>query len=322
MPRFERDQNEPIDSPVDPTRDAPTTIQPSSEADESAAHIAELVRRTTERKGKPGPSYVARPDVTVAQPSPMPTRQIATADAPQVAPQIAPQIAPKIARQDEETPRPAMWHPSRTAMWHPSRRAMWHPSRPMVWPPSRRLMATAGVLAVLLISGGVALSHSRSSEARTPLASAVEKVAPAGYLVKVTDVITDCAGHSRGKTQASFKAENCLKATRSLATGEVGGRPVLFVVSRIEMATGEAAASIKQILDGNGTGNLNDLLRDGKTYQGAPVKMPISGYASLQAGTVLTVAEAGFIDDGRSSNTDPALRSAAAEVAAMAPAQG
>src|SRR5665647_1081760 len=314
MPRFERDQDQPIDPPVDPARDAPTTIQPSSEADESAAHIAELVRRTTERKGKPGPSSVARPNVTMAQAPPTPTHQITTPDATQIAPQIAPRIAPRIVRQGQEAPRPAMWHPSRTAMWHPS--------RPMTWPPSRRLMATAGVLVVLLIGGGVALSHSRSSDGGTPLASAVKTVAPAGYLVKVTDVITDCAGHSRGKTQVSFKAENCLRATRSLATGEVGGRPVLFVVSRIEMATGEAAASIKQVLDGNGTGNLNDLLRDGKTYQGAPLKMPISGYASLQAGTVLTVAEAGFIDDGRSSNTDPALRSAAAQVAAMAPAQG
>lgn len=309
MSRFERDQNEPIDSPVEPARDAPTTIQPSSEADESAAHIAELVRRTTEANGKPGPSFVARPDVTMAQAAPTPTRQITTPDGPP----ISTPDAPPIARPDEVTSRPVMWHPS----WP----AMLHPSRLMMRATPRRLMATAGVLVVLLIAGGLALSQSRSSVAGTPLAPTVEKVAPAGYLVKVTDVITDCAGHSRGKAQASFKAENCLKATRTLATGEVNGRPVLFVVSRIEMATGEAAASVKQVLDGSGTGNLNDLLRDGKTYQGAPAKMPISGYASLQAGTVLTVAEAGFIDEGRSSNTDPALRSAAAEVAAMLPAQ-
>jgi len=160
----------------------------------------------------------------------------------------------------------------------------------------------------------VALSHPSGSTA-TPPAPTAQAVAPAGYVVKVTDAITDCAGHSRGKAQVSFKAENCVKATRLLATGEVGGRPVLFVVSRIEMATGKAAASVKQVLDGSGTGNLNDLLRDGKTYPGAPAKMPSSGYASLQTGTVVTVAEAGFVDDGRSSNTDPALRAAAAEVA-------
>ena len=317
MSRFERDQNQPNDSSVDPAREAPGPIAPNSEADESAAHIAELVRRTTEAKGKPAPSYVARPDVTMAQAPPTPTRQIPR---PDVAPIAAPDASP-ISPPDDVTPRPAMRAPSRLMTWLPSRVMAWSPSRLTTWPPSRKTLAVTGVLVVLLIGGGVALSHPSGSTA-TPPASAVQAVAPAGYVVKVTDAITDCAGHSRGKTQVSFKAENCLKATRLLATGEVGGRPVLFVVSRIQMATGAAAASVKQVLDGNGTGNLNDLLRDGMTYPGAPAKMPISGYASLQTGTVVTVAEAGFVDDGRSSNTDPALRSAAAEVATRVSTQG
>gem|GEM_PF-543239 len=322
MSRFEQDQNQPSDSSVDPAREAPAPMAPSSEADESAAHIAELVRRTTEAKGKPAPSHVARPDVTMAQAPPTPTRQIprpavTSTAAPAVSPIAAPAVAP--IPLDDVTPRPALRAPSRLATWLPSRVMAWSPSRLTTWPPSRKTLAVTGVLVVLLIGGGAALSHP-SGSAATPPASAVQAVAPAGYVVKVTDAITDCAGHSRGKTQVSFKAENCLKATRLLATGEVGGRPVLFVVSRIQMATGEAAASVKQVLDGNGTGNLNDLLRDGMTYPGAPAKMPISGYASLQTGTVVTVAEAGFVD-GRSSNTDPALRAAAAAVATKVSAQ-
>src|SRR5665811_226063 len=126
MPRFERDQDQPIDSPVDPARDAPTTIQPSSEADESAAHIAELVRRTTERKGKPGPSSVARPDVTMAQAPPTPTRQIPRPDAsPIAAPDVTPiaaQDASPISPLDDVTPRPAMRAPSRLTTWPPSRK--------------------------------------------------------------------------------------------------------------------------------------------------------------------------------------------------------
>lgn len=302
MSRSEQDQDPASDSPVDPAHEAPAPIAPTSEADESAAHIAELVRRTTEAKGKPSPSYVARPDVTTAQAPPTPTRQIprpavAPIAAPAVAPIAAPD-APPISPVDDVTPPPAPRAPSRLT----------------TWPPSPKTLAIAAVLVVLLIGGGVALSHPSGSAPKPP-ASAVQAVAPAGYVVKVTDAITDCAGHSRGKAQVSFKAEDCVKATRLLATGEVGGRPVLFVVSRIQMATGEAAASIKQVLDGSGTGNLNDLLRDGMTYPGAPAKMPTSGYASLQTGTVVTVAEAGFIDNGRSSNTDPALRAAAAAVA-------
>lgn len=310
MSRFERDQNRPSDSPVDPAREAPGPVAPSSEADESAARIAELVRRTTEAKGKPAPSYVARPDVTMAQAPPTPTRQIPQ---PAATPIAAPAVTP-ISPPDDVTPDQAMRAPSGLMTWLPSRAMVWPPSRLTTWPPSRTTLAIAGVLVVLLIGGGVALSHP-SDSAATPPASAAQAVAPAGYVVKVTDSITDCAGHSRGKTQVSFKAENCLKATRLLATGEVGGRPVLFVVSRIQMATGQAAASVKRVLDGNGTGNLNDLLREGKTYPGAPATMPNSGYASLQTGAVVTVAEAGFVDGGRSSNTDPALRAAATAVA-------
>jgi len=191
-----------------------------------------------------------------------------------------------------------------------------------MWPPSRRNLVIAGGLVLLLIGGFAAVVNSVGSKSAPPTASILKTAAPTGYAVKVTDVITDCADHSRGKAKASFKAENCLRATRLLATGEVGGRPVLYVVSRIEMATSDAAASVKQVLDGNGTGNLDDLLREGKTYPGAPFEMPISGYASVQNGTMVTVAEAGFVDDGRSSSDDPALRSSAAQVAAMAPAKG
>jgi len=196
------------------------------------------------------------------------------------------------------------------------------PARPSMRQPSRRILLAAGAV-VVLIGGGWALSNTFDPVAVPPPSSTLKTktIAPAGYAMKVTDVITDCAGHARGRTQDSFKTENCVKATRLLATGQVRGRPVVFVASRIQMASAEAAASAKQILDGSGTGNLNDLLREGKTFEGAPAKMPASGYASVQSGPVVTVAEAGFVDGGRSSNTDPALRAAAAQVAATLSAQ-
>jgi hypothetical protein len=178
-----------------------------------------------------------------------------------------------------------------------------------------------GATAALLIVSGVALSQLLGSDAKPPPSAAVASAAPAGYAVKVTDVITDCASHARGRTKASFGTQPCVKATRSLGTGKVSGRPTLFVVSRIEMASAEAAATVKQVLDGSGTGNLNDLLREGKRFPGAPEKMPSSGYASVQTGKVVTVAEAGFVDGGRTSSTDAALRAAAAQVASLVSAK-
>jgi len=195
------------------------------------------------------------------------------------------------------------------------------PVRPTMHRPSLRLMVAMGAVVGLLIVGVFAFVRPGSSAVTPPsVASAI--AAPAGYAVKVTDVITDCASHSHGQTENSFESQNCVKATRFLATGRVSGRPVLFVMSRIRMASSEAAASIKLVLDANGTGNLNNLLSEGRTFPGAPTAMPSSGYASVRTGTVISVAEAGFIDEGSSSNTNPALQAAAAEVAALISAQG
>jgi hypothetical protein len=191
----------------------------------------------------------------------------------------------------------------------------------MMRQPSRRTLVAAGAVAAVFIGGAVALSHPADSEAG-PTPSTPARSAPTGYAVKVTDVITDCASHARGRAKISFETQKCVKATRALATGRVRGRPALFVTSRVQMASAEAAASVKQVLDGNGTGNLNDLLREGRSFPGAPETMPASGYASVQTARVVTVAEAGFVDGGRSSSTEAALRAAAAQVAALVSTQG
>jgi hypothetical protein len=285
MPLFERDTRRHMDPPDEANREAAhqgsASSGSNSAAEDSAAHIAEMVRRTVERNARPGPSSVPAPGVTALQ-QPMPHHR---------PPPAQPGAQP-------ETP-----------LVRAARRR----------PPLRHVAAGATV-AALLIAGGFAATRPNSSAAKATFPSTA--AAPARYAVKVTDVITDCAGHSHGKMKSSFEAHNCVKATRSLATGQVRGRPALFVVSRNQMASVEAAASVKQVLDATGTGNLNDLLREGKTFPGAPGTMPRSGYASIQAGAVILVAETGFVDGGPSFNTSPALRAAAAQVAALVIGQG
>lgn len=301
MPRFERVHVEHKDSPGDPQRDPAhhasgdparhlsSSFGSNADADAAAAHIAELVRRTAEREAAPSPSCVARPGVTAA---------------PQQPAILAPATAQPVAR------------PPATAVAQPAG----PPARPVLRPPSGKILI-AGAAVAVLIGIGVTLSQSFDPVAAAPPASTLKTSAPAGYAVKVSDVITDCANHARGRTKASFEAQNCLSATRSVATGQVSGRPALFVVSRIRMPSSEAAASVKQVLDGSETGNLNDLLREGKTFPGAPGRMPASGYVSVQTEVTVTVAEAGFVDGSRSSSTNAALRAAAAKVAAMVSAE-
>jgi hypothetical protein len=281
MPLFPRDSRKRLDSLEDPPGDAIMTSGSTSDAEDSAAHIAELVRRTAERLSAPSPSAVSR--TTTPHPRP------ATPAEPGEPPAFS---QPVPAR----TPQPVA------------------PPSPARHLPSRRTLVVAGAVIAVLTAGALGLSNPFGPDAAPP--ATAQRNAPAGYAVKVTDVVTDCASHSHGRTRSSFETQNCVKARRSLATGQVSGRPTLFVASRIEMTTVEAAASVKQVLDSTGTGNLNDLLREGRTFPGAPKAMPVSGYASVQSGTVILVAEAGFID-GPSSNANPALRAAAAQVATL-----
>lgn len=279
MSPFERDNRKQAGSRGEAPYDPSAAPGSNSDAEESAAHIAELVRRTTERQTGPGAPVAARPEATLAQP-PMPP-------------------PPPV----HDAPPPA--GPSPVA------------ARRRPWP---RTLVALGAATALLLVGVFALTRPDGSPAATPAVPVRSSSVPALYTVQVTDTITDCVAHSHGKTKSSFKKRNCVKATRFLASGQVSGRPAVFVLSRIQMASAEAAASVKQVLDATGTGNLNDLIREGETFEGAPGTMPRSGYASVQTGKLVVVAEAGFIH-GPSTSANPALRAAASRAAAQVTAQ-
>jgi hypothetical protein len=291
MSPFERDTPEHTDPADGAPREVAAPSGSTSDAEDAAAVIANLVRRSAQSHARADPLSVAGPD--------------ATAVLPQIPAEPLTQRFSEPLAQPSPEPIPGLGAPSGA---QPIRRTMPRPS-------ARTLIAGTAVVA-LLIAGGFALLGPGSSPGK-PTPTSQGGSAPAVYAVKVTDVITDCANHSHGRTQTLFESQNCVKATRFLASGQVRGRPVLYVVSQIQMPSPDAAASVKQVLDSNGTGNLNDLLLEGKTFPGAPSKMPDSGYASIQTGAVVLVAEAGFDDGGPSSDSNPALRAAAAQVAAM-----
>ena len=284
MSPFERDTPEHTDPAGAGSREPATTSGSTSDAEDAASVIAKLVARSAGGRGRPGPSSVVSSNATVVQPA-LPSGSV--------------------TQRFEQPVQPGGPQPD-PYKYRPVRRR----------PPLKILVAGVGV-AVLLIAVVFALSRPASTQAKALPPVAQENVAPAVYAVKVSDVIADCASHAHGRAKSSFETQNCVKATRFLASGHVNGRPVLYVVSQIQMRSSDAAASIKEVLDSNGTGNLNDLLLEGNTFPGAPAKMPDSGYASVQTGALVVLAEAGFDDGGPSSNTNPALRAAAAQVAAL-----
>jgi hypothetical protein len=278
---------------VSPNRPETTPgVSPESDADEAAARIAELVRRSTqgERSAGRGPtSTEIPPHGGTTSPT-----------------QALPGVAPREGRSSPlEAAPPTVADPVDRGPDRPSGRR--HPLA------DGRVLVGVGAVVALLVAG---LALAAPDE--PPVAKPTQTVSPAvpgGYAVKVHDTLSDCRRHSRGQVQRAFADTPCDSVQRLLATGTVRGRPVLYVVSRITMPEAADAAKVKVVIDGHGTGNVNDLLREGDTFPGAPHRMPSSGYASLQDGAVLVVAEAGFIDGGASSSTDPALRAAAAAVA-------
>ena len=120
--------------------DASERLGSNADADDSAAHIAELVRRTTERQAAPGPSSVVGPDDTVAQQPPMPAPSVAqTPSQPVAQPLGAASPQPRMAHRAPQAPPAIDPVPMRT--------------------PSRRVLVAAGAVVAVLIAGGVALSH-------------------------------------------------------------------------------------------------------------------------------------------------------------------
>ncbi len=290
------------------TPERPAIVPPGLPPEpDAAARISELVRRAQEQQHLPAPTLHDGPRT-----EPVPTvEERWTTELPPVVGSEAPADAPA----QTVTPEPLPVAPAPVAP-APAKA----PRRP---PGTRRALLAAGaavvlllaaVVAALVVHGSSAGSGDNARGASSATSGALTGI-PGGYTVRAHDTVTDCAAHSRGAVREALRKTPCTNARRWLATGTVSGRPVLYVVSQTTMPSPQAAAAVKQELDGSGTGNIDDLLREGNTYAGAPARMPSSGYASVQSGNVVTVAEAGYTDGGASSSSSAALRAAAAEVA-------
>jgi hypothetical protein len=152
----------------------------------------------------------------------------------------------------------------------------------------------------------------------SPSAIAVAPLAvPAGYTAKAADTQADCAAHSYGQVATFLATTRCVRVQRQLLTSTVDARPVVFAVREVTMSSAADAASLKTLVDGTGTGNVDDLLRDGATYPGGPTALPSANdYASSISGAKVRIVEAGFTD-GAQPGDSTALQSAAAALAAV-----
>ena len=186
-------------------------------------------------------------------------------------------------------------------------------------PPAGAAAATASAASTATASAPTSpapTSPAPTSPAPTRAASSSPSGAvPAGWARQAEDDQANCTAHSYGQVQVFFARTPCSSVHRGLLTTEQDGRSIVVATSTVTFSSPDQATSYLRLVTSDGTGNVNDLLREGVRYPGSPSKLPATAFASRQDGTRVLVAEAGFTD-GRSDSRDPALQAAARKAVA------
>jgi hypothetical protein len=131
--------------------------------------------------------------------------------------------------------------------------------------------------------------------------------------VWVQDDTVNCEDHAYGaQVIAYLKANLCRGMTRLLAATTVGGRPVGIAQTLISFsgdapAVYQTAGNFATLVSQNGTGNVNDLLREGKRFpnSGSQVGDPDAFNADGQDAGV-GIDDVWYLDGSTPAN-DPAL---------------
>ncbi|TFV64979.1 hypothetical protein E4P40_26835 [Blastococcus sp. CT_GayMR20] len=181
-------------------------------------------------------------------------------------------------------------------------------------PGSGRKIALMAVLAVLVVialgvagwmvlggdgdGGSDAEASSSAPTAAGPQAGDVQEVGGVAFTVQAAQVDETCVGHAYGDTAAFLEANDCTALSRALYSAQVEGGPVVVSVSRVQMPDNGIARELQALTDRNGSGNVNDLLREGVRYTGSPAELSGAEYASAVSGSTVTIVESAWVEEG------------------------
>ena len=118
----------------------------------------------------------------------------------------------------------------------------------------------------------------------------------------------DCSAHAYSKTQEFFADHPCEQLTRSAFTTTVDGRTVYSSVSVVEFADAQDATELQTLTKANGTGNVNDLVREGVVeVDGLDALNGSGGYASEVQGSRITIVESDYDPQAKDGGSEREL---------------
>lgn len=142
------------------------------------------------------------------------------------------------------------------------------------------------------------------------------------YSIKIWFEVSnlDCAEHAYGQVADFLTAHPCRGLTRQLATTTVNGKAVGFDVAILSIpGTGAAnpydnASAFRTLVDKDGTGSVNDLLREGYRLPSGPTSVPSpDAFRTMGQDSGVAIYDVWYLD-GPTPNNDPALEQMAQDI--------
>lgn len=165
----------------------------------------------------------------------------------------------------------------------------------------------------------------RNNPAQEPLTHPAPPSSPAGVYAfqpySNPSTVTDCVPHASNDVLRYLESNPCVSLRRSLFTTTLAGNTkVITSVAVVRMPTATAAAQLRRISDGNGTGHIKDLVEQGVVVPNGPMTLQDGGYFSELRGARVVIVMTEFVDGGKDgkdnlSANDKALRAVSKDAA-------
>ncbi|MFC5066290.1 hypothetical protein [Actinomycetospora atypica] len=167
----------------------------------------------------------------------------------------------------------------------------------------RGLSVAAAITFVVALGVAVLVVRATSPVPEEIAAEPVRVVDGVSWTQRVVTTEPTCEGHAYGLAVQFLRERPCVQLDRTLWTADADGTPVVAAVAVVHMRDAASAAALKSLIDSSGTGNVADLLREGRGYPGAPAGLTDAGYSATQLGETVAIAETDATDSSSPSES-------------------